>query len=494
MAANSLEHPYGAIKKHLLHDFWLIVVLEENEDASTMQTLGNACKLVDEQIKLVNQMLLLEKMHRTERQTSCLWLTTMIHCVSLDTAWTLPIHPKILFQAWIKCFRSMSQNLLTAQRVFLWEPKADVLVLFALTKKTETLMTMRSFSVNCCDTNFSGFSHVTWCGIGGKNWYCIKVPNITDNCPRFRSILAAAFPPFSASDVGFQALRLGLERKNRQHIYMRLHSSEESVYANFPLNQMSGKMKLPQTLMAVFCFLFMGSTLRRLNLRTLDEYKRFAEKRPYQFIQHDPQQPCETYFFTIPSLVFNYLGSLQYYLGQQLSTFCILPKFREQSGVHQQIQKHHHQLALSLNLGDGIALSTSMSNDSEEGSKGIYCSKKAPPSTPPTHQISSTFLPYADPKMPPNPQSYSPVFYLVNKPPGKGKGDTGIAALEVKLIDWQGNVVENVQEGHINNISHSLLYPGLPNGDRMHRASRLHEVYWLKCSLTLCIHCPENVF
>lgn len=68
----------------------------------------------------------------------------------------------------------------------------------------------------------------------------------------------------------------------------------------------------------------------------------------------------------------NYLDSLQYYLSQQLLTFCILPKFREQSGRHS-----HHQSTINSN-------------------------------------------------MPSNPLNYSPQFYLVNKPPGEGKRDTGI--------------------------------------------------------------------
>lgn len=105
----------------------------------------------------------------------------------------------------------------------------------------------------------------------------------------------------------------------------------------------------------------------------------------------------------------NYLGSLQYYLSQQLLTFCILPKFREQSGRHP-----HHQLAINLN----DAGSTITYRESEFGNlllQGI--------ATPP--QFSATFLPYIMPNMPPNPSTYTPKFYLVNKPPGEGKRDTG---------------------------------------------------------------------
>ena len=47
----------------------------------------------------------------------------------------------------------------------------------------------------------------------------------------------------------------------------------------------------------------------------------------------------------------------------------------------------------------------------------------------------------------------------------------------MKLVDWDGRLVEKLQEGHLNNASHTLLYPGtLHATDRFHRAQRLHEL------------------
>lgn len=36
------------------------------------------------------------------------------------------------------------------------------------------------------------------------------------------------------------------------------------------------------------------------------------------------------------------------------------------------------------------------------------------------------FVPYVTSNSPPNPPDYVPTFYLVNKPPGEGKRDTGL--------------------------------------------------------------------
>lgn len=108
-----------------------------------------------------------------------------------------------------------------------------------------------------------------------------------------------------------------------------------------------------------------------------------------------------------------YLGSLQYYLSQQLLTFCILPKFREQSGVHP-----HHQMAINFHdVGNIITY--------HESESSYFSGILLPNGTATSSQFSSSFLPYLMPNVPPNPPNYVPQFYLVNKPPGEGKRDTG---------------------------------------------------------------------
>lgn len=44
----------------------------------------------------------------------------------------------------------------------------------------------------------------------------------------------------------------------------------------------------------------------------------------------------------------------------------------------------------------------------------------------PPFTTSLSFLPYVMPNAPSNPESYVPTFFLVNKPSGEGKRDTGI--------------------------------------------------------------------
>lgn len=44
------------------------------------------------------------------------------------------------------------------------------------------------------------------------------------------------------------------------------------------------------------------------------------------------------------------------------------------------------------------------------------------------------------------------------------------------MIDWNGAVLEQFEESHISPSSRSLLYPGVPNADRLHRVARFHEL------------------
>lgn len=61
----------------------------------------------------------------------------------------------------------------------------------------------------------------------------------------------------------------------------------------------------------------------------------------------------------------------------------------------------------------------------------------------------------------------------------------GIACLEVRLVDWDGRIVENLPEGRLKNETHSLLYPGMASTNLMHRHNRLYE-------LTKCVQ-VENL-
>jgi hypothetical protein len=188
--------------------------------------------------------------------------------------------------------------------------------------------------------------------------------------------------------LGFKALRLGLEglavrnrsnmyvykEQNGNVVYMRLHCTEESVLANIPANggpwEEEVRQHCPQCiLLAVHGVRSPGEEItvqlrsvlqRRLNSRTLEEIQNALLKNAHirlewndiRFIQKDPAKPFSIFFFTIPQIAQRHLGSVKYYLSQQMLTFCISfvalyfqivfssillnfrPKFREQSGVH----------------------------------------------------------------------------------------------------------------------------------------------------------------
>ena len=158
--------------------------------------------------------------------------------------------------------------------------------------------------------------------------------------------------------LGFKALRLGLEglavrnrsnmyvykEQNGNVVYMRLHCTEESVLANIPgprIWEEEVRQHCPHSiLLAVHGVRPPGEEItvqlrsvlqRRLNSRTLEEIPTALLKNAHirlewsdiRFIQRDPAKPCSVFFFTLPQLVQHHLGSIKYYLSQQMLTFCI---------------------------------------------------------------------------------------------------------------------------------------------------------------------------
>lgn len=117
--------------------------------------------------------------------------------------------------------------------------------------------------------------------------------------------------------------------------------------------------------------------------------------------------------------------SVQYYLIQQLQTFCISPKFREQSGIY------YNQNNCIPSLNQFLRSHSSSGNFSSfvgmnSAFKQTYYSGLNASSS---FTTSLSFLPYIMPNAPPNPENYIPIFFLVNKPSGEGKRDTGLYIL-----------------------------------------------------------------
>lgn len=289
----------------------------------------------------------------------------------------------------------------------------------------------------------------------------------------------------SQQDIGFKTLAFELEKfsvRNRNNLYvfkessgnvayMRIFSNEESIVSNIINKSKEWRDEVRSKigsyiLLAVFGVRPPGDEIsvrlrdvlqKRLDISTLEEVQRALlknsqirlEPRDIQFIQTDPKDPASRFYFSLPAVTQNFLGSVKYYLGQQLLTFCIEPKFREQSGTNSGSR------SLRKSVADSI-----------------------PENLPPT------FLPYV-PDGSHLPLRYQPSFYLINKPPGEGQRNTGIACIEVRLIDWDGRIVENLPEGRFKNETHAMLYPGLASNNIKQRHNRLYE-------LTKCVQ-VENI-
>lgn len=58
----------------------------------------------------------------------------------------------------------------------------------------------------------------------------------------------------------------------------------------------------------------------------------FDSMKPLQFIQRDPAKPYAIYYCTLPSFINKFLGSLYFYLFQQMLTFATEARFRDYSG------------------------------------------------------------------------------------------------------------------------------------------------------------------
>lgn len=189
-------------------------------------------------------------------------------------------------------------------------------------------------------------------------------------------------------------------------VYMRLFSSEESINVNINIKDRNWREEVRSKigsyiLLAVFGVRAPSEEIsvrlrdvlqKRLDIITLEEVQKVLQKnaqlrlepRDIQFIQNDSKHPAKKFYFTLPSITQNFLGSIRHYLGQQLLTFCIEPKFREQSGAQPR--------------------------------------KSVVDNVPETLPV--TFMPYAPPGVTLS-HKYQPSFYLINKPPGEGQRNTG---------------------------------------------------------------------
>lgn len=107
-----------------------------------------------------------------------------------------------------------------------------------------------------------------------------------------------------------------------------------------------------------------------------------------QFIQRDPAKPFAVHYCTLPNYIYGYLGSLYYYMYQQMLTFTAEARFRD--------------------CGGGFSRNSPLSHErscfhSQSGSQ-------------------------------PACNNYIPHFFLISKPPTKGSSNMGMNLLH--LFKW----------------------------------------------------------
>uniref|UniRef100_A0A914GZY5 Uncharacterized protein n=1 Tax=Globodera rostochiensis TaxID=31243 RepID=A0A914GZY5_GLORO len=516
-------------RRQLLHDFWLIVQVEAGRGAAAGSESGlsvniffcqrsfllhdqlfeSACRLVEEQIRLVNQEVLLERMHQTEecdqllvdhdfapQLKSSYGLRSMgsLDPAGIGTA-TRPVPGEALTRAVSArlALQSSSSLLMEGGERTATAPMPSTVVSHVRDNSLTYSDEEGDHSVGAlnelvrCKFRPGHFA----CEMVWHHWFAIH--------PRLQPSRTFS----GGNDIGFKALRLGLEglavrnrsnmyvykERNGNVVYLRLHATEESILGNIPGGNCADweeevrKRSHNCILLAVHGVRPPGEEIteqlmnvlqRRLNSRTLEEIQNALLKNAHirlewsdiKFIQREPDNPNAVFFFTVPQLARHHLGSVKYYLSQQMLTFCISPKFREQSGAALHRGKYSGSASTTgvhYFSGGGTGTSRALSlagTPTLEHHHHYHHQWTTKGSMEGRESLQHTFVPFTVPNTQSNPAGYSPTFYLVNKPPGEGKRDTGIACLEGRL-DADGRLI---------------LLRGGDTSDPIQKVSRMNEM------------------
>ncbi|VDK80454.1 unnamed protein product, partial [Onchocerca ochengi] len=267
--------------------------------------------------------------------------------------------------------------------------------------------------------------------------------------------------------MGYDALRQGIEQfavRNRCNLYvccednkhnifyMQLFASEESfrkrclhcdttlvdqMIENFQNNVLLTIHGIHEP--AVVIQSIVDAMQKRLELKVLEELTNILHKNPrtrltttdVEFIQRDPTRPFTVHYCTLPNYIYDYLGSLYYYLYQQMLTFTTEARFRDCSG--------------GLNRNSPLSHERSCFH-SQSGAQSAC-------------------------------NNYIPHFFLISKPSTKGSSNMGIACVETLIVNSSGTCIDSLKYARINSSTHSKLYPGggkfrLSSNERFHELTR----------------------
>ncbi|KAM3715693.1 KICSTOR complex protein, partial [Dirofilaria immitis] len=279
--------------------------------------------------------------------------------------------------------------------------------------------------------------------------------------------------------MGYDALRQGIEQfavRNRRNLYvycednkrnifyMQLFASEESfrkrclhcdttlideTIENFQNNVLLTVHGIHEPTAVVQSVVDVMQ--KRLELKVLEELTNILHKNPrtrltttdVEFIQRDPAKPFAVHYCTLPNYIYDYLGSLYYYMYQQMLTFTTEARFRNYSG--------------SLNRNSPLSHERSCFH-SQSGTQ-------------------------------PACNNYIPHFFLISKPSTKGSSNMGIACIETRIVNSSGACVDSLKYARINPSTHSKLYPG-GGKFRLSLNERFHEL--TRC-ITTSLPLPDSL-
>ncbi|EJW80798.1 hypothetical protein WUBG_08290 [Wuchereria bancrofti] len=265
--------------------------------------------------------------------------------------------------------------------------------------------------------------------------------------------------------MGYDALRQGIEQfavRNRRNLYvccednkrnvfyMQLFASEESfrkrclhcdttfideMSENFQNNILLTVHGIHEP--TVIIQSIVDAMQKRLELKVLEELTNILYKNPrtrltaadVEFIQRDPAKPFAVHYCTLPNYIYGYLGSLYYYMYQQMLTFTAGARFRDCSGGPNRNSPLSHERFHSL----------------------------------PGSQTACN--------------NYIPHFFLISRPPTKGSSNMGIACVETRIVNSSGTCIDSLKYARISPSTHSKLYPGggkfrLSSNERFHELTR----------------------
>ncbi|CAD5216067.1 unnamed protein product [Bursaphelenchus xylophilus] len=420
------------------HDFWIMIHVRRGDQYKTSvyffcrynsphkALFHKAVFAVEKQIKVVNQQLLLDQLHQTEECDQLL----------LDSPDKLDKHNSASNQPQ----QRRQVTFFTHERI-----GNHVRNFMRLPSETDNDRGSDDEDSHTSDVELEGGLDTEWmhyarckyppgyfaCDIVWHHWFEIHPRLQPTN--RLHS---------GGADMGIKAIRMGLELfavRNRPNlyvfkeangnvIYMRIFScDEQQLGQEFKDTPGDKQPKMPgrsrpgsHVLWAIYGIKEPSPEVteqmremlqKKLDMKTLEEIQNVLLKNAQvrldysdaKFIQRDPHQPAEVYFYSIPKAVAPFHRAFLGFLEQQLETFCTPPHVREQSGAFSPVTPR------------------------SPNPSAIHRTHH--------HSVAWAFCPFVPEGAPKNPPDYNPKFYLINKPPGEGRRDVGLACIEVKLLN-----------------------------------------------------------